>query len=235
MTKGMMTAEYTKLKTTCILTPVISAVVLLLFTCLEWYLYFRQGETGIYSGLNIVYMFLSFTLLLTITLICSILAETEHQAQGLKLIFSMPVSRFGFYIRKAVLAGILMLLCCFLILMGFTGIWQFSTEEPFPFLFLAKQIFGGLFASFPLLSLQLYLSFRFSNQTFPMTIGCIGAVSSLFLVRNGGLILYFLPWAYPSMASPFMEGYRVFIMLGIAVGLLFLVTGAFLFSKTEIK
>lgn len=235
MIKGWLAAEYSKLKITCILTPVISAVVLLLFTCLEWYLYFRQGETGIYSGLNIVYLFLSFTLLLAITLICSILAETEHQAQGLKLIFSMPINRFAFYIQKAVLAGILMLLCCFLILMGFTAIWHFSTEEPLPFLFLSKQIFGGLFASFPILSLQLYLSFRFSNQTFPMALGCMGAVSSLFLARNGEQILYFLPWAYPSMASPFLEGYKVFIMLGITVGLFFLVTGAFLFSNTELR
>jgi hypothetical protein len=235
MIKRLFTAECQKAQKICYLIPVISSVVLILFTCLEWYLYFRQGEAGVYAGMNVIYMFLSFTMLLTISLLCSMVSESEHQVQGLKLLFTMPVNRTAFYFTKAVWVIILMLGCSVLILGGFCAVWLLYTDKVLPFGFLAKQIFGCLAASFPVLAIQLFLSLYFSNQTLPLALGVTGAVSSLFLPRITQEVLYILPWSYPSLASPFIKGYTTWIGLGIVLGLLLLVAGSLRFRTLEIK
>lgn len=237
MMKQLFFAEFYKTRKICYIIPVISAVVLIAFTCLEWYLYFRQGEEGIYAGLNIIYMFLSFTMLLTISLLCSMVSETEHQSQGLKFLFATPVNRTAFYLTKAVWIAVLMFGCSILILGGFCLIWLLYTDKVLPLPFLAKQIFGCLAASFPVLSIQIFLSLYFPNQTIPIGLGVIGAISSLFLPRitQNVLVLYILPWSYPSMASPFLEGYTTWIAIGIGSGLILLIAGAMRFRTLEIK
>ncbi|WP_077610232.1 ABC transporter permease [Clostridium sp. Marseille-P2415] len=235
MIKRLFAVECRKARKICYAVPVISSVILILFTCLEWYLYFRQGKTGVYAGLNVIYMFLSFTMLLTITLLCSMVSETEHQAQGLKLLFTTPVSRTAFYYTKAAWVVVLMLGCSALILGGFCTVWLLYSDEILPFAFLAKQIFGCLAASFPMLSIQLFLSLSFSNQTLPLALGMTGAVSSLFLPRITQKVLYILPWSYPSMASPFIKGYTTWIMLGTGLGFFLLMAGAMRFRTLEIK
>jgi len=231
----MLSAEGIKMRKVCFIIPIVSTIILLLFTCMEWYLYFRQGEAGIYTGLNVMYMFLSFTMLLTISLLCSIISETEHQALGLKFNFLMPISRTGFYFAKAIWVSLLMFGCCLLILSGASVIWIAFSSQPLPFVFLMKQIFGCFAASLPVLAIQLFLSLRISNQTIPMSAGVIGAISSLFLARFTGRAAYILPWVYPSMASPFIKGYTNFILLGILLGGLLLSLGALRFRKMEIK
>ncbi|WP_018752029.1 ABC transporter permease [Paenibacillus sanguinis] len=235
MMKKLLFAEFYKTRKICYIVPIVSAVVLILFTCLEWYLYFRQGEGGIYAGLNIIYMFLSFTMLLTISLLCSMVSETEHQSQGLKFLFATPVNRTAFYFAKAVWVVVLMLGCSILILGGFCLIWIMYTDKVLPFAFLVKQIFGCLAASFPILSIQLFLSLYFPNQTTPLGLGVTGAISSLFLPRITQEFLYVIPWSYPSMASPFIEGYTIWIAIGIALGLILLIAGALRFRTIEIK
>lgn len=231
----LLYAEIQKTRKICYVVPVVSSIILILFTCLEWYIYFRQGAGGIMSGLNVVYMFLSFTMLLTISIMCSIVSETEHQAQGLKLFFTMPVSRTAFYVIKAVWVIILMIICSTLILSGFSVVWIMYSNETLPFLFLAKQIFGCLAASLPVLSIQLFISMYFYNQTFPLAFGVTGAVSSLFLPRIIQKGLYIFPWAYPSMASPFIKEYILWIILGLGIGVIFLIAGAVKFRNLEIK
>jgi hypothetical protein len=233
--KRLFSVEFYKAQKICYIIPIVGAVVLILFTCLEWYLYFRQGETGIYAGLNIIYMFLSFTMLLTISLLCSVVSETEHQAQGLKFLFATPVNRTAFYFAKAVWVLVLMLGYSILILGGFCVIWLLYTDKVLPFEFLTKQIFGCLAASFPVLSIQLFLSLYFPNQTIPIGIGVTGAISSLFLPRITQDVLYILPWAYPSMASPFIDGYTTWIAIGIGLGLILFAAGALRFRALEIK
>lgn len=235
MIKELFLAEYMKMKKICFWIPAIGAFIFLLFTCMEWYLYFRQGEGGIYTGLNVVYMFLSFEILLTTSLLCSIMSETEHQAQSLKMFFSMPVKRGSFYLVKAVWVILFVLECCIFIIGGVCIIWILYTDKVLPFSFLIKQILGCFGASLPVLAIQLFLSLFFTNQTFPLAVGVLGSISSLFLGRIGKKIMYFLPWAYPSMASPFIEGYTNWIILGGLLGIIFLIAGSIAFTKMEIK
>ena len=235
MIKRLLSVELHKTRKICYIVPVFSAIALILFTCMEWYLYFRQGEAGSYAGFNIIYMFLSFTMLLTISLLCSMVSETEHQAQGLKFLFATPVNRVAFYFIKAVWVIILMIGCSALIIGGFCMVWILYTDELLPFAVLVKQTFGCLAASFPVLSIQLFISLYFSNQTIPLGVGVTGAISSLFLPRITQNVLYILPWTYPSMASPFIEGYVTWIVLGIGSGLALLAAGALWFRTLEIK
>ena len=231
----MLYSEFIKMRKICFWIPIISAVILILFTCMEWYLYFRHGEEGIYAGLNVMYLFLSFTMLLTITLLCSIMAETEHQSQGLMLLFSMSVKRKMLYSVKAIWVTILMFGGCLVIILGTSGIWIAYTDKPLPFSFLVAQVLGCFAASLPVLAIQLFLSFIVVNQAGPIALGVIGAISSLFLGRMKGGVLYLLPWAYPSMSSPFINDYISFIILGLLLGALLIWIGARHFSKMEIK
>lgn len=233
MIRNLLIAEYNKLKRICLWIPAISSVIFILFTCLEWRLYFKQGEAGVYAGFNVMYLFLSFTMLLTISLLASIVAETEHQAQGWKLLFSMPVSRAGLFLCKAVWIGALMVEACMLIIAGVSLIWVVYTSEPLPFAFLAKQVGGSLLASLPVLAIQLFVSIRVSNQTFPLALGIIGAISSLFIGRSGGDWTRFIPWAYPPMSSPFIPGYTSWLTLAVALGMLLLGIGSLLYDKTN--
>lgn len=236
MMKRLFFAEFYKTRKICYIVPSVSAVVLILFTCLEWYLYFRQGDSGIYAGLNIIYMFLSFSMLLTISLLCSMVSETEHQSQGLKFLFASPVNRMAFYFTKAVWVILLMLWYSILVLGGFCLVWFLYTDKILPFSFLVKQIFGCLAASFPVLSIQLFLSISIPNQTFPLGLGVTGAISSLFLPRITQYdVLYILPWSYPSMSSPFIGGYTTWIAIAMGSGLILFVAGAMRFCYLEIK
>lgn len=235
MMKRLFFAEFYKTRKICYIVPAVSAAVLILFTCLEWYLYFRQGDSGIYAGLNIIYMFLSFSMLLTISLICSMVSETEHQSQGLKFLFAAPVNRTAFYFLKAVWVIFLMLCYSILVLGGFCLVWFLYTDKNLPFSFLMKQIFGCFAASFPVLSIQLFLSLSIPNQTIPLGLGVTGAISSLFLPRITQDVLYILPWSYPSMSSPFIEGYKTWIAIAIGSGLILFVAGAMRFRSLEIK
>ena len=236
MIKRLFFAEFYKTRRICYIVPSVSAVVLILFTCLEWYLYFRQGDSGIYAGLNIIYMFLSFSMLLTISLLCSMVSETEHQSQGLKFLFASPVNRTALYVTKAVWVIVLMLWYSILVLGGFCLIWLLYTDKILPFSFLNKQIFGCLAASFPVLSIQLFFSISIPNQTLPLGLGVTGAISSLFLPRiTHGDVLYILPWSYPSMSSPFIEGYTTWIAIAVGSGLILLAAGAMGFRSLEIK
>lgn len=231
--RKLFRAEYDKLRKLCLWVPLISASILVSFTCLEWYLYFRQGEAGVYAGFNVMYLFLSFTLLLTVSLLASLIAETEHRAEGWKLLFSMPVSRPGLYLAKALWVGILMLVTALLIIIGVCGVWVLYTSQPLPFLFLVKQIFGGLLSCLPVLGIQLYLSVRFSNPTFPLAVGLVGAISSLFIGRSGSLWIYFVPWAYPSLSSPFTPGYGGLILFASITGLILLGAGSVLYYRRD--
>lgn len=228
-------SEKIKLKKICFYIPIISSIVLIAFTCLEWYLYFRKGPSGIYAGFNVMYLFLSFTMLLTMSLLTSIIAETEHEAGTWKVIFSLPLRPFKIYICKILWVCILMLETCFLVILGLSILWLIYTSQPLPFMFLVKQVFSCFLASFTVLIIQLWISIRISNQAIPLTVGVVGAASSLFLGRSGIKYLHWLPWAYPSLATPFIKNYMLWIALAIILGILLTAISLVRFEKSEFQ
>ncbi|WPC43445.1 ABC transporter permease [Clostridium sp. JS66] len=231
----ILISEKMKLKNICYFIPVISSIILIAFTCIEWYSYFRRTSVGAYGIFNALYIFLPFIMLLTVTMLSSIIAEIEHKAGAWKVMFSLPLKHSKIYICKLILICLFMFETCALIVIGLTILWLTYTSEPLPFIFLIKQVLSSFLASVAALTIQLWISIRISNQAIPLTIGVIGGVSSLTLARSKIEYLHLLPWAYPSLASPFIENYKLWIMLSIILGVFFLVVSSVMFEKSEFK
>jgi lantibiotic transport system permease protein len=225
--------EFLKLKKICYIIPVLSSFIFIIFTCLEWYLYFRHDPMGVYSIFNVMYLFLSFIMVLSITLLTSIIASTEHEALGWKLIHSLSIPSSILYISKILLVILLMLGTCILIIAELSIVWVLYTDETLPFLFLTKQVFYCFFASFPILTIQLYISIRFYNQSFALVTGICGTIASLFLGRSTVEWIHYLPWSYPSLATPFFENGINWVLTGIGIGLLFLLFSIWRYKKIE--
>ncbi|KZS43282.1 ABC transporter permease [Paenibacillus glucanolyticus] len=227
-------AEGIKMKRICWWLTVIQAVGLTLMTALEWYLYFRQGPDGVYAGFAVMYMFLSFVMLLGATILASIVSGTEHDTHMWKHLLSLPVPRSFVYLSKAVWLIVLQALTALFTVIGMTFIWLLYTSEPIPWDMMIKQPFYAFMAAMPALALQLWLSTRFANQALPIAIGVIGAIASLFLARADALWIKALPWAYPALSSPFIPNHLNWITAGLSVGTLFLAIGSVHFARREV-
>ncbi|CUU49734.1 ABC transporter permease [Clostridium beijerinckii] len=228
-------SEKMKFKKICYFIPLISSLILILFTCIEWYGYFRKTSVGIYGVFNVLYLFLPFMMLLTITILSSIIAEIEHKAGAWKVIFSLPLRQSKIYICKLIWIILFMLETCSLSIVGLIILWLIYTSEPLPFIFLVKQVIGCFLASFTALTIQLFISISISNQAIPLTIGVIGGASSLTLARSKIEYLHWLPWTYPSLATPFIENYKMWIIVSIIFGVFFSGISSVMFEKSEFK
>ncbi len=226
-------AEGLKLKKLTFAMPVIVSVIFISMTALEWYLYFRSGPGGIYSAFNVMYLFLSFTVLLEISILSSLIATTEHEALGWKWMCSLPVSRVHFLLAKAFWVIVLLFITALIIVIGVVALWILYTDRPLPVQFLVEQTFSSFLAGLPVLAIQLWLSVQWVNQSFPLSVGILGSISSLFISRSQIEILHFLPWAYPGRVTPFFPDYLNWLGLSIAFGLILLGLGGCFFSRKD--
>jgi hypothetical protein len=213
--------------------PPLAAVTFIAFSCLEWVLYFRQGPTGIYAAFNVIYLFLSFVMLLTITLLTSVIVSSEYETNGWNFIRSMPIPLSRFFTVKAGLVVLFMLECSFLMIAGISAVWLLYTDDPLPFVFLVQQIMYCLAASLPALVIQLYVSVRYHNPSVGLVVGVTGAIISLFIGRSSVGYIHFLPWAYPGLATPFAPDHMQWIALALVTGGLIFCCSAWRFTKIE--
>lgn len=234
MIKRILIAEGMKLKPAAYWLPLISSTLFIAFTALEWYLYFRQGPQGVYAALNVMYLFLSFTMLLNTAILASLLSGVEHDSQSWKQLAALPVSRPGIYWGKAIWILMLLVLTSVLIIVGMSVLWLCYTSAPLPFLFLAKQTLYCCLASVAVLAFQLWLSVHFPIQAIPLAIGFLGAVSSLFLARAGGSWwTQLVPWTYPSLSSPYIPNHLQWIGISLGLGAILLTAGSLYFRKKQ--
>lgn len=228
-------AEGLKLKKICWWIPVIQGCVLTGMTAVEWYFYFRQGPGGVYAGFSVMYMFLSFVMLLGGTLLASIMAGTEHDTQTWKQLMAMPVPRSYIYLSKVVWIVILQLGTALITIAGMSLIWVLYTDNPIPWWIMLKQPINTSLATIPVLIIQLWLSTTVSNQSFPLAVGIFGSISSLFLSRTSILYLKILPWSYPALSSPFIKEHMGWLLLAISLGIILAIISSFQFTKHEFK
>lgn len=230
----ILLAEGMKLKRICWWLPVVQAVSLTMMTALEWYLYFRQGPGGVYAGFAVMYMFLSFVMLLGTTLLASIISGIEHDTRTWKQLLAMPVPRSFVYFAKVAWVALLQALTSLLIVAGMTAIWLLYTSEPVPWDLMLKQPLYVFVALLPVLAIQLWLSTRLANQALPLAAGIFGSIASLFLARTELSFLKALPWAYPALSSPLLSGHLVWVMAGLVVGALIIAAGSADFARREV-
>lgn len=177
------------------------------------------------------------TLLLGITLLASMLAGLEHQAQAWKLMLALPVPKVHVYVGKFLwLAGLLLVSASLAgigtVLLGVS--LGFGPEIPWV-MALGEGYFPYL-AAFPVMALQFWVSMFVRNQAFPMTLGIIGTMMSMNLSFNASL--NWVPWAYPVLAAPLEAGRynpEKWIAVGLVVGAALLLIGSLHFAKRDVK
>ncbi|GED15412.1 ABC transporter permease [Aneurinibacillus migulanus] len=230
----LLLAEGMKLKRICLWLPLISAVILNVVTAVEWYLYFRQGPGGVYAGFSVMFLFLSFILLLSITLLTSIISSTEHDTGSWKQLCALPISRMYIYLSKTILVISLHFLTIVFILLGIVLLWIFYTSKPIPWGFMIKQLIYCYLASLPVLAIQQWLSTQFQNQAIPIAFGVMGAMSSLFLARTESNVVHMLPWAYAPLSTPLLDEHMQWVYMGVISGIALIIAGALRFAKSEV-
>lgn len=228
-------AEGMKIRGICWGLPVIQAVILLGMTAMQWYLQFRQGPGGVFAGFAVMFMFLSFVVLLGNTLLASIFAGVEHDTQSWKQMMTIPVPRHHFFAAKLFWVLTLQIMMIVLTITGTILIWLLYTNEPIPWGIMIMQPINAVLASVPILVIQLWLSVQFPNQSFPLAIGILGSIASLFLARSSVVWMHWLPWSYPVRSSPLVPGYMTWVVAGLCVGALLALLGCIQFSRKQIN
>jgi lantibiotic transport system permease protein len=166
----------------------------------DWWFYFLT-QTSILLILSIP---------VGITIICSIVANMEHQSKGWKQILALPVSCTSIYVGKYMLVVVSSLLSALGLFIGtllFGLIFGFGSH--IPWVLIIKNSFLPYLAAFPIIAFQLWLSTVFKNQAFSIAIGTIMSMAGFFLAINPHTL--WLPWTYhiQSMALHFsMEKMR---------------------------
>lgn len=178
-------------------------------------------KEDVWGGLiDNILLFVPIALIMGITLVCSLMANVEHQMSSWKQLLALPVSRTTVFSAKYCLGIILLLVSCMLLALGTIALGlglQLGTD--IPYLDIVRMCFLPFIGTLPILALQLWLSLTYFNQAISVSIGITVAVVSLFSVKYAEWI----PWRWPYMTfdGPYQtEAIVASLFVGIAVLLL---------------
>ncbi|WP_010271672.1 ABC transporter permease [Paenibacillus senegalensis] len=225
--------EWLKMRRFCIVFPVMAAFFLLLMVGGLWFFNYREGDGGVFSIFAVQYFFLSLTLMLSITILASVTASTEHEAKGWKLLAALPAAKRNILIAKFIVVFLLMALEVLLIIAGTAVVWMLASNEAVPWDFMLRQQLYCLLAAGGFMAVQVWLSTVCSNQSIPVGFGVAGSISSLFLARSNTGMVHLLPWAYPSLSSPLIPDHRQWVVAGAVTGVIILLAGIRHFTRIE--
>lgn len=153
------------------------------------------------SMVVVVHYLYMFTIPLAITVVISNLINLEHQTNSWKLLYSLPINKSNYYFIKLFYILFLSSISAIIVFIGLIVIGKIlNFDGDIPFLLLLKEAFFPIIGALPIITFQLWLSLKFSNQVFPIGIGVFGAVCVFFLQTNKTTSFIF--WAYPAMMSP---------------------------------
>lgn len=172
------------------------------------------------------------TLLLGLAILCSMIANIEHQSNAWKQTLALPVSRIGVYTSKFIVAAALLLGSSVLLGAGTVVLGlclKFGTG--IPFLYLLKMALYPYLASMPFIALQIWLSVIVKNQAVPLTIGILGMVVTSSV---GSKVPEWVPWKWPSLMNRW-DRPLYSALAGVAAGLLLYLIGSIDFHKRDVK
>ena len=175
------------------------------------------------------------TIALGITLLASIIAGTEHQANAWKQLLALPVSKIKVFISKYLWLFGLLLFCCLITSIGMVWLgFYLDFEAPIPWAGIFKDTLYCLLAALPLMSIQLWLSMIMHNQAIPITVG-------IFSIMFGGPMMPdWLPLTYLYLVGSYLTDQLftealIIAMLGIGVGFILLLLGSIDFARRDVK
>lgn len=166
------------------------------------------------------------------------ICRSDHLHGGFKMTLSLPVSRKKLYMSKflmlitiLLLTQIILLIMC--VLLGL--LFNINNQIPWSF-FLRATIFGWL-ATFPLASIQLWLSISTKSFGIPVGINLFLTLGSLAAIVLNVNMIY--PWSQPqqAMLSPDEGGIGSYPLFFSLIFVMFIVTfllGMWRFSRKDI-
>jgi len=191
----------------------------------------KQYKDDMWGGLidNII-MFVPMSLIMGITLVCSLMANVEHQMSSWKQLLALPVSRMTVFGAKFGLGVILLLVSCALLVLG-TIVLGLGLQlgMDIRYLDIVRVCFLPFIGALPILAVQLWLSLTYSNQAISVSIGITIAIASLFAAKYHEWV----PMKWPNMA---LDGPHQIEAIGASlfVGFAVLLLGMAHFSRKDV-
>lgn len=189
-------------------------------------------EADLWGGLlDNLSNFVPVALYLGGTLICSMMANVEHQTSSWKQLLALPVSRTAVFMAKLLLCLLLLAVSCLLLSAGTAGLgWILGFQsQPVPYTDILRIGFMGYAAALPVILLQLWFSLSARNQTFPIASGITLSLLSLFSYSLSEWFPLNWPMLSWSASRPWL-----FSVSGIFLGLVVLLPGAWHFARKDV-
>ncbi|WPP41751.1 ABC transporter permease [Paenibacillus hunanensis] len=206
----------------------------------------EQGSNMWYTMVAVIHFLIMFVVPIKLTIIVSNLINVEHQTNAWKLLFALPVKRSSLYFSKLFYVLRVCAVSAIFLFIGFIVIGNLLgfAESP-PYSVLLKEAVYPYIGALPIITFQLWLSMKFKNQAFAITIGIFGAICMFFLQMN--TITSYLFWAYPARMTPLVQviennelagivpnpDIAIYMVLSIIFGLLFMLLGLRQFRLQE--
>lgn len=165
------------------------------------------------------------------TLVCSLIANVEHQTSAWKQLLALPVSRTAVFMAKLLLCLLLLTVSCLLLSAGTLLLGQLLGFgiQPVPYADVLRIGFASYAAAMPVIALQLWLSLSSRNQTLPVALGMTLSLLSLFSM----FVSEWVPLSWPFMAWNAQRPW-LFSGAGLLLGLLVLLPGALHFARKDV-
>lgn len=174
-------------------------------------------------------MFVPIALVMGITILCSLLANIEHQTSSWKQLLALPIPRSAVFGAKFAVAALMLGFSCVLLTLG-TVILGLTLRFGFVDMPIADILMLSFFpylASWPFLALFLWLCMTFRNQAVPMMLGVLLAILTMVGLSE------WLPVSWPMLAftGPKRE---LFVGAGLLAGVIILLIGTIHFSRKDV-
>jgi hypothetical protein len=235
-----LAAERVKLKRTWLLfLAVLGPVGVIAMEWVNFSLRFdylvKPGADGWDVLIRNVHFLNCFALPFGATLLTTMIAGLEHQANSWKQWLALPVPRTGIYVSKWLWVCGLLLLASLLLIAGMVllglklgfgpkiGWGQVIGEGMYPFL-----------ATLPIVSIQLWLSCIWKNQALPFSVGLVGSLFAPPLAGSSAGL--WIPYTYPFFAVPTPSNPAdplLVALLGLGVGVIAMIVCALDFARRD--
>jgi len=192
----------------------IFMLLLISFECIFGIHQVQRDLTYSIRGVEMEYLIMELTDLnaiffpILISVIISRLCEIEHKDNFWKNVFCAGISKKHIYLNKFIISLILIFLC---IVGEFITILIYSLITKIKFNLLLLTIFSlcTFMVSIPIISLQLFISSFYKNQTYAITLGLagsfIGFTAGLFPEGIRRILLWSYYWDLSPIAFIFKE------------------------------
>ncbi|ANA80709.1 permease [Paenibacillus glucanolyticus] len=178
-----------------------------------------------------VTFFVPIALFLGITLICSLMANVEHQLSSWKQLLALPISRTAVFSAKFVQAFLILCVSCILLTVSVAvlGMLLGMGADRMPYMDLIRIGFLPMFAALPVLAFQLWLSLTLKNQGISSAIGITASVVSMFAMEFPDWV----PLKWPLLAYIGPEK-ATFIGAGLLLGAVIAAAGLIHFNRKDV-